>query len=163
MPENERDLFGPHPGERRSDAIRARDRLRGKTAGAAETSLKFCSLLKFQRLVIDFPGHLRSLGENNLLGVERSLEASTDVHSLGVNIARDCRLSSKRERTAGDVPLDRTFYRDVSDAFQVTRHLSIRMDKRMLHLARRLGFNASYAQAVAAKRQDADRDGRNRL
>ena len=31
-----------------------------------------------------------------------------------------------------------------------------------LHLGN-LGFNASYAQAVVAKRQDVDRDGRNRL
>ncbi len=56
--------------------------------------------MEFQDFIIDIPGHPRRLGENNLLGVQRSLEASTDVHSIGLNIASDCRLSSERERTA---------------------------------------------------------------
>ncbi len=90
--------------------------------------------MELQDFIIDIPGHPRGLGENNLLSMQRSLEASTDVHSLGVNIARDDRLSSERERTAGDVPFDRAFDRDVADAFQVARHLGVRIDKRMLRL-----------------------------
>ncbi len=100
--------------------------------------------MEFQDSIIDIPAHPRGLGENDLLGVQRSLEASTDVHSVGLNIARDDRLSPKRESAAADVPLDRAFHRDVSDAFQVTRHLSVRVDKRMLHLARR-GLRRAFA------------------
>ena len=70
--------------------------------------------MEFQDFIIDIPGHPRSLGENHLLGVQRSLEVSTDVHSAGLNIARDCRLSSERERSAGDVPFDRAFDRNVA-------------------------------------------------
>ena len=83
---------------------------------APDTSLELRSLVEFQDFIIGIPGHPRGLGENHLLGVQRSLEASTDVHSIGLNIASDCRLSSERERTAGDVPFDRAFDRDVPNA-----------------------------------------------
>ena len=81
-------------------------------------------------------GHPSGLGEDYLLGVQGSVESPTDVDRVCSNIAGDGWLSPKREGAAGDIPVDVALDRNVSNAFQVTHHLGVRVDEGMLDFSR---------------------------